>query len=1149
MLARTISSFRNRKFQHFKCSLFSKAVLTIFFVINYAGSSLMAQSITINVKNVPLESVFPVIEKQSGFYFTYTKEQLRGTKPITVDLKNASLKEVLDNCFKDQPVSYELLDKSIIIKAAKKQLASAVITPALITIKGSVIDNEDNMALLGATIAIKGMNKGAMAGSDGTFELRNLPPATIIVISYTGYAPQTFKAESWVQNTAVKLVRTERKLNEVSISTGYYKRPIENFTGAGTSVTGDQLRKINTLNVFDAMKIFDPSLRIPDNTVMGSDPNSMPKIEIRGTNNFPQTGTSAQVVPTTGGAVPSGADFTSSYINNPNEPLFIMDGFQVSLQQVYDLDINRIERFTILKDAAATAVYGSRAANGVIVIETKQPLPGKLRVSYSGNLQVTLPDLTSYNLLDATGKLQLEKNAGLYNSPNTALNLQLQEIYNKRLYGIKEGINTYWLSKPLQVGSGQHHTVALEGGDQSIRYALNLSYNNLKGVMIGSDRNTYSVDVNLSYHKKNLTFKNVTGFSFNNANNSPYGSFAQYAAAIPYYRTNDTTGHLLKVLDQVSYGSAGATFYNPMYNATINTKNYSLYTNIVNNSIIDWSLGRGFRLTGRFSITKQTDEADQFNPPDATQFIGQTNFALKGQFNKSWSSFTSFEGGVQLDYNRKIGKSQFFSSTGTSIAQQTSDATGISVTGFASNNMNLISLGNAYTANTVPSASENVVRRASFFSNFNYSYDNRYQADISVSTDGSSQFGSNNRFAPFWATGLAWNAHKEKIFSHLKNVITQLRFRASIGETGTQNFPPYLADQSFSYSTTQQYRGQLAANLLGYGNPNLQWQQTLHKNIGTDIVLFKSRLSAKADYYIDHTNNLIVDVTTVPSVGFGSYKDNLGSMQNTGLEITVNYFVIQNKRKSVYWSVFVNGLHNTNKILQISNALKQVNALNNTGTQTAPTLLYQEGKSVNSIWAVKSLGIDPSSGQELFQTANGGKTFTWNAADKVIVGDGIPKWTGNFGSNLIVKGFTFGLFFNYQYHGQLYNQTLANKVENVTMTLSSLNQNLDARVLTDRWQKPGDKAFFKGILNVDGTLNTTITNATSRFLMRDDFINCASSSFTYLLPATIQKKFRVQNARIGLLMNNIFRIGTVLAERSTNYPFAENVSFNISASF
>jgi len=1134
--------------------------ILLFFACLFMGSPLMAQTVTLSVKNVSLESVFPTIEKQSGYFFTYTKEQLKGTKPISVELKNATLKEVLDNCFRDQPVGYELLDRSIIVKIVTKQHPVVTNTDALLTIKGTVLDNDDSTALLGAGIAVKGNNRGALAGNDGSFELRNISKDAVLLISYTGYATQTLKVEGLQQNFTVRLVRVAKKLSDVSISTGYYRRPVENFTGAGVSVTGDQLRKVNTLNVFDAMKSFDPSMRIPDNTTMGSDPNTLPKIEIRGTNNFPQTGTTAQVVPTTGGAIPSGADFTASYINNPSQPLFIMDGFQVSLQQVYDLDINRIERFTILKDAAATAVYGSRAANGVIVIETKQPIAGRLRVSYSGNLQVTMPDLTSYNLLNAPDKLQLEKNVGLYSSNNPALDLQLKELYNQRLYGVKQGINTYWLSKPLQVGTGQHHSLSLEGGDQSIRYALNLSYNNLTGVMIGSDRNTYAVDVNLSYHKKNLTFKNITGFSFNKSNNSSYGSFSQYGDAIPYYAPRDSIGNLLKILDNVNYGTTSGYFTNPMFNATVNTKDYSLYTNVFNNTNIDWTIGNGFRVIGRFSITKQTDEADQFFPPSHTMFASQTNYTLKGLYNKSWSDFTGFEGGLQLDYNRKIGKHQFFSSTGTSIAQQTSNATGISVNGFASDNMNLISLGNSYVANSTPSASANVVRRASFFSNLNYSYDSRYQVDLSLSADGSSQFGSNNRFAPFWATGLAWNAHKEKFFSALKNIFNQMRFRASIGETGTQNFPPYLANQSYGYSTNSQYRGQLAASLLGYGNPNLQWQQTLHKNIGTDLVMFKSRLTIKADYYVDHTDNLILDISTAPSVGFSSYKDNLGSMQNTGVEINLNYFVLQNKRKSVYWSVFVNGMHNTNKILQISNSLKQLNTINNSGKQTAPTLLYQEGKSVNSIWAVKSLGIDPSSGQELYQTASGGKTFTWNAADKVIVGDGIAQWIGNFGSNVTVKGFTLGLYFNYQYNGQLYNQTLADKVENVYMTLTPANQasnpnntiynkNLDARVLTDRWQKPGDIAFFKGINNLDGTLNTSVTNATSRFLMRNDFINCSSASLSYILPAKFQKKFRMQNARIGLLMNNIFRVSTVQAERSTAYPFAENVSFNISASF
>ncbi len=273
-------------------------------------------------------------------------------------------------------------------------------------IRGRVVSEDKEQPIAGASVVIKGTRIGGTTDAEGYFSFKSPTARGMLQVGHVSFSTREIVFDSRI-NSNVKLSAKVKEMEAVVVTNGIFTRPKDNFTGSSVTVTGEQLRAVNSVNILDALKVFDPAIRMPDNVQFGSDPNRLPEITMRGTNNFPQqtTGTTNAV---------SGADFMANYINNPNQPLFILDGFEVSLQRIYDLDINRVASFTILKDAAATAIYGSRAANGVIVIETKRPLAGKLRLSYSGINQVTGPDLTVYDLTNAAEKLEVERLAGLY---------------------------------------------------------------------------------------------------------------------------------------------------------------------------------------------------------------------------------------------------------------------------------------------------------------------------------------------------------------------------------------------------------------------------------------------------------------------------------------------------------------------------------------------------------------------------------------------------------------------------------------------------------------------------------------------------------------------------------------------------------------
>ncbi|MBO9632386.1 MAG: SusC/RagA family TonB-linked outer membrane protein [Chitinophagaceae bacterium] len=1107
-----------------------------------------SQQVTMKMRDASLKDVLSVFKKQTGYFFVYDLQLIRQQPLLDVNFRNTSLTEALNTCFESLPLEYEITDKTVIIRMRRMVLNPDLIIVNNISIKGKVVD-DGGKPVEGATITLKGTKKGTATNAQGLFSLSDIPADGVLVISSIGFEKRELKIGGRADIGTITLRASAEKIEEVVVTTGLFKRPVENFTGVATSVSGDQLRNVNAMSVFDALKIFDPAMRVPDNLQFGSDPNRLPQLSIRGTNNFPLQGDP--------GIPASGADFMAAWQSNPSMPLFILDGFEVSLQKIYDLDINRIARMTILKDAVATSAYGSRAANGVIVVETKQPQAGKLTVTYTNQSFITGPDLSSYKLLDASGKLEVEQAAGMYNGGSRPdYQYYYDKLYAERKSAAEKGTNTYWLSQPLQTGYGQKHSLFVEGGDQHIRYAVNFGYTNNKGVMKGSDRSNYEGGMNISYRKNNILIRNQLTVTGNRSNNSPWGDFSTYTKLNSYWSPYDENGNMQKILERMQSPGGGPVTIavNPMYDATIGTVNKSRYFGFNNNTFLEYKINGGFKLTGKLGIGSQEDQADVFLPAEHTSFATITDFnspdyLKRGSYTRTNSNFFNYDASLTLDYSKYIGKGLLFATAGASAAQQQSTATSIIVRGFPNSNLDEIYFGKEYLTNSRPTGQGNTSRRMSLFSSFNYTYDRRYLMDVSLNMDGSSQFGSENRMAPFWAVGLGWNLHEESYMRNLvqSGIINRLKFRAGLGTTGSQQFPPYMAKSTYNYGTTQEYLGMFGANLITYGNTALKWQQTLKQNIGTDITMWKERIVLRLDLYREITNDLLLDMNVPPSLGVSAYKENIGKLLNTGMEGTLTAFIIKKDKKSIFWNVMVNAIHNKNKIKEISNSLRKMNAKNDVisgSSQTRPLPRYEEGQSVNAIWAVRSAGIDPSTGQEVYITRKGDLTYVWNAADKVIVGDALATVSGNLATQFSYKGFQIGIYGSYQLGGKLYNQTLADRIEN-----ADIKFNVDERVLLGRWKKPGDITYFKGLADINGRTVTSVTNATSRFVQQNNFLELESISLSYIIPEKFSSRVGLQNSRLGFQVNNLTRLSSIQVERGLSYPFARNFTFILNTSF
>ncbi|MBB4042955.1 SusC/RagA family TonB-linked outer membrane protein [Bacteroides reticulotermitis] len=999
------------------------------------------------------------------------------------------------------------------------------------TISGIVVD-ETGEPLPGASVVQKRANKSESLNAvivdiHGHFSLTLANSAQEIEISYLGYETKTVKLTSEM-SYRIDLKPSSEMIEEVVV-TGAFTRKANTYTGSVTTVKGDDLLKVGNQNLLSSLANIDPSFTLLDNLAAGSNPNALPDFQMRG-----QTGFS---------------DLKGEYESNPNQPLFILDGFETDLTKIIDLDMNMVASVTLLKDATAKAIYGSKAANGVIVVETKRPEAGRMKVYYTGGLSIEMPDLSSYDLTNAAEKLQVEKMAGLYTSDNAQTQIAYQQEYEKKLREVLAGVNTDWKSQPVRTGIGQKHSVYLDGGDQHMVYGVDLSYNNIQGVMKGSNRNTFSGGVTLAYRLKKFQFRNKLSITYNESNDSPWGSFSTYTQMNPYSRLYDEKGQLIQSYQYVTGGSKTA---NPIWDSTINTVYLSKYTDITNNFYAEWNIQNNLKLTGRLGLSKKNTSTDNFRPASHTNFINYESKDLyrKGTYYKANGDNFNINGDLGISYSVQLKKHLIFLNGQVNFTNYTYNLSAMQAEGFPNDNMDHIIFGVQYDTETgKPTGNEGISRSVGGIGSINYSFDDRFLFDANYRLSGSSEFGANSRWGSFWSLGAGWNIHNEAFLKD-NAWINQLKLRLSTGYTGSQGFSTYEALATVKYYGSSSYNGNIGSYLVGLANPDLRWQKKYDNSVGLDFTVMNKRINGRFDYYTSTTKGMLTDITVPQSTGFATYRENMGETENKGYEAYLNARVWENKENRSYINVFTSLARNKNKIKKISNSLRKFNEDQDANKNqdddekyktsiTTPSVRFEEGQSMSAIWAVRSLGIDPENGKEIYLKKDGSVTYEWNAADQVVCGDTQPEFNGNFGFNAEVNGFGFGTTFSYRVGGQIYNSTLINKVEN-----ASPYYNVDRRVFTDRWQKPGDVALYKAITD------KSYTRPTSRFVEDYNTLTLSSINVYYdFRNCNFMKRCFLERLKVSAYMNDVFVVSSVKTERGTNYPFARTISFAVQASF
>lgn len=1099
--------------------------LCFFFLLSVsvsAASYSQNARFTLALENVALTDVFSTIRKSSEFTFIYNMDDVRNIRVKSINVHEATIQEILDEILRNTGFVYQIEDYVIVIqpqetKEEKKSLR----------LKGWVRDQKKE-PLPGVTVRMVGVSLGTATNAQGWFAIDLPVTKGEVEFSFVGYKKQKIAFTEKTDTLRIVLEEDLQQVEEVVV-TGIFNKPKESFTGTVTSVTKEDLKVNFSRNLIQTLANIDASLLIVQNNEMGSDPNTLPEIQLRGASTM----------------------LDISDLENQkkrpeyNQPLFIMDGFEVDLERVMDLNQNDIESITILKDASATSLYGSRGANGVIIITTTLASAGALTVSYEGRLNLQIPDFSTYdNLMTAAEKFEVEKLYGVWDnlSSNLPNGQKYEDAYKEIEAAIADGLNYNWLKVPTRTGVGQNHALRFMGSQESWNYALSLSYDDTKGSMKESDRKNFNGMMQLGWRNDKWNVRQSLSVGINKSQDSPYGQFSYYVQMNRYWEPYDENG---KPVDSFYHPTSNYAIDNPLYDHAVGVWNKTKYTNLRSNTMVDFIITPHLKATATLGLNRKSKTADSFIPPEHTRFQYVTDIEKKGSFARGESEETMWQGRFALNYN-DIFREKHMVTLGASaeLSETTTDDIQWSAVGYISSNVSHPGMSMSYPSTGGTSGSESTVRRASLIATANYYYDQRYFMDLSINYNGASSFGKNNRFQYFYSLGAGWVVSNETFVKEHLPFLDEMRLRYSFGVTGNMFVSPEKSLEVFDRNSSYTYLGGIAWSLNQFANPELEQQNTYQHNAGLDLKLFNSRITVSLNYYNYLTNNTLTDMNLPISHGFERIIGNVGKIRNEGLDGNINVGLYRDTEKKVNWTLNASFSKRKNTVVKLSEGFKERISMHNRSMSTNTDFIkYQEGRSLDAIYGLRTVGVDPTSGQRVFLKKDGvTTTLDQNADDLVYLGDHQPKLNGTFSTSFYYGGFNFTIGFGVRWGGKAINQTEMSKGEN-----AGLMYNLDRRMTKYSWKQVGDQARYKNKYGDYGKLSTYTCDA---FVHKDNVFSCNNINLTYMFSQDWFKRATgLQSLSISAYLSDIFYFSTIERERGTSYPFSINPNFSISCTF
>lgn len=981
------------------------------------------------------------------------------------------------------------------------------------TVTGVVTGKDDGAPLAGATITVKGTHIGTQASSNGRFSINVPAGSNTLVVSFLGYEAQEVAARG---NVNVALNPSQRNLNEVVV-VGYGTQLRKDVTGSQSSVKGADFTDRATPS-------FDKELAGRATGVQVSNPSGLlgqpAQIRIRGTNS----------------------------ITNGASPLYVIDGIPVptantgdvggftSVNPLGDINPNDIESFEILKDGASTAIYGSRAANGVILITTKKGKAGKTVFTYDG-YYATAQVSKRFDLLNADQFIQIA-NERLAAAGNPASAFPTPD-------GQGGFLNTNWQDYIFKRANQQNHSISASGGTEKGRYFFSAGYSNQNGIITANTLKRISLRSNIDQRvnklisvgfNAGLTYQDNKGplTSGNAISGDIYGTI-RMLPNVAVYNPNDPTGYNISSVDRRQLGPGANTLFmsdntpNQVFILEQNKRRSQTYR-LLANGFLQLDLLPGLKL--RSVIGVDNLYIDDFSYTDPRHGDG---FSANGIINQAFTPNASYDVQNILTYNKSIANAHNLDVTLVSEWQKSkasfyqATVSNLSDTFF---NQNIVS--NTFVTPTIAGG---LTYRSieSYVGRLNYNYKNRYYVSGSIRADKLSNLPIANRTGYFPGGALAYRISEEPFFKATKSLgfISDLRLRASYANVGNVDIGafPYLG----TYGAAA-YGGQSGIGFNQTGNPELKWEKQEKYDAGVDIGLFNNRASIVAAYFRQDSKDLILAAPTPPSLGIpgNSINRNIGAVRNSGFEIQLSGDIV--RTRDLKWNSTINFTTQKNKVLALVDGQDQFFTINSSTFN-----IRRVGEPLNALFGYIYAGVNPANGNPLYVKANGqliqgnvntqaynlydpanpsvlGAAATLASTDRVVLGNINPTYFGGFNNNVVYKNFDLNVFLRFSGGNKIYNRS----------RVDQLNQNFvnNSTEILGRWvspTQPGDGVTPRQYFGRSTFINLD-TQASSRFVEDGDFIRLDNIALGYTLPASIVNKLRVSKVRVYASAQNVFVI-------------------------
>lgn len=1137
------------------------------FLLMYSQFSFAQErKITLNMKNVKRTAILNEVKKQVDMEFFYNVKELDKYGPISINVKNESISEVIKLLIKDTHLKYTIDNNVVNILLVGETTKAGEYIGLMLNVSGKITD-EDGKPLPGASVKDAKSGNATTSNSNGEYNI-NVRRGSVLTFSYVG--AEAFKTSiNAVGVTEVKqnvqLNTSANVLNEVTVSTGYQDITKRNLVGSIATVKADDIKAAGIRSVDQLLQGQLAGVSVANQTgIIGSSP----KVRVRGTSTL--LGNQEPVWVVDGIIQQDRLPFDYSLINTTSSSgIRDLIGSSVSF-----LNIEDIQDISVLKDASATAIYGTKAANGVIVITTKKGKAGPARFNYVANLSVSAaPSYDDFNLMNSKERIDASKEIyarGLtfqFTPDNLSYEGYLTKLLNKTItqdqfnteVGKLETMNTDWFGLLYQNPFSQNHSLSVSGGTDKIRYYASMGYANNTGNTIGNGQDTYNgnLSINVDVSKKlKLGFRlggnmgKTTGFyqidpfnyAFNISRTIPaYNEDGSYYA---YKKSNDFDS--FNILRERNY--TGNKNKSANFSATTNLE-YKFLKDFTFQSLLGINYtqtnGESYAAAQSYYIAKNFRMNAYNSAVPGTPAYLATYLPQGGVLNTTGVNNQSYTFRNSIAYNKKFRKDKDDLTIMAGSELRSSKYDGLSQTNFGylpERGRTFAELPPTYFPTiggaavqspilyrNIPAITDQKANFVSYFGTATYNWDNRYVVNGTIRTDASNRFGqtTNNRFLPIWSAGIKWNVMEEDFFSDKLKWLNQFSFRGTYGFQGNvaENFGPELILQ-YPTRSISTVTGEGLLNIRNLGYPDLRWERTATINLGLDLAILNNRISATVDYYNKKTADALAEVVIPSEYGVATMPINAGNIRNYGYEIYLN--VVPVSSKNLTWALNFNTARNFNEVTRSGN--NQLETWNSLASGTA----YVEGYAASSFFAFNYKGLDPVTGYPTFNIPE-----LTDASKKNVsllmqhVGQLDPKFTGGFGTNIRYKGFNLNSSFTVSVGAKKF---LAPLYNNSNQSAPYPTQNLSS-VLNDRWRKPGDEAFtnipslptanipFKSIGNSGYSIYSLYDYSTVR-VVDADYLRCRNIGLSYAIPPKMLAKAHIQQLSLQASVTNLFYIAS-----------------------